>query len=66
MAADSVQVGKVDNCCEKFANLLQRCSYTLANSFNALKLGLLRVRRTAVKLRAAAGSQKAVWELSMD
>lgn len=33
MAADSVQVGKVDNCREKCANFLQRFSYKLANSF---------------------------------
>lgn len=37
MAADSVQVGKVDNCCEKCANFLQRFSYKSAKLFYLIK-----------------------------
>lgn len=38
MAADSVQVGKVDNCCEKCANFFPGVSYKLANYLMSLKL----------------------------
>lgn len=37
MAADSVQVGKVDNCCEKCTNFFPGVSYRLANCLMSLK-----------------------------
>lgn len=40
MAADSVQVGKVDNCCEKCANLLQSLNLNLGNSIIVSKSSL--------------------------
>lgn len=43
MAADSVQVGKVDNCCEKCAKLLQRLQHKVSKQRDPGEAESLRV-----------------------